>query len=91
MSCEKDYDFNEKIEHLSKEQILHIINQKPVGIICRGNEEYCDTIISDAGLTKEDLDNYKELDETTFKKFIKSVLRQNEDKFKYLSERLYNV
>jgi hypothetical protein len=42
-------------------------------------------------LTQEDLDNYKELDETTFKKFIKSVLRQNEDKFKYLSERLYNV
>jgi hypothetical protein len=91
MSCEKEYDFNEKIEHLSKEQILNIIHQKPIGLVARGCREENDTIIIDTGLTKEDLDNYKELDETTFKKFIKSILRQDDYKFRYIAERLYNV
>lgn len=91
MSCEKEYDFNEKIEHLSKEQILNIIHQKPIGLVAKGCREENDTIIIDTGLTKEDLDNYKELDETTFKKFIKSILRQDDYKFRYIAERLYNV
>lgn len=91
MSYEKEYDFNEKIEHLSKKQILNIIHQKPIGLVARGCREENDTIIIDTGLTKEDLDNYKELDETTFKKFIKSVLRQDDYKFRYIAERLYNV
>ena len=89
---EKFYqDFNEKIEHLSKEQILNIIHQKPIGLVAKGCREENDTIIIDTGLTKEDLDNYKELDETTFKKFIKSILRQDDYKFRYIAERLYNV